>query len=236
MLNGEEFATIIKNKLPGRAIEIAEALDLLADTLNSARLDIGNELQKANNNKDFTLLGQLIAASKEMTVYEAKLQEFRNLLELDVIPDVAKTEPEEEKILPDYDKYRVDSNIEYTLYENLTNKRPFAFSIDGDKIMVSTWQEMFLKTVEFLYSKDPEKMKSFVTDEDMNGRKVRYFSLSPQTTMRRPIKISNAEFYVETNRSANSIRNCIVNMLQRYGIKTAAFKIYLRADYSELHN
>lgn len=62
MLNGEELATIIKNKLPGRAIEIAEALDLLVDTLNSARLDIGNELQKANNNKDFTLLGQLIAA------------------------------------------------------------------------------------------------------------------------------------------------------------------------------
>jgi len=231
----EEFTTIIKNKLPGRAIDIVEALDLLMDTLNSTRLDIGTELLQSNNNKDFILLGQLATASKEITTYEAQLQEFRNLLELDIIPDVIKTDLEEEKVLPDYDKYKVDSKIEYTLYENLTNKRPFAFEIEGDKAMVNTWQEMFLKTVEILYLKDTVKMESFVTDEEMNGRKVHYFSLSGQANMRRPIKISNAEFYVETNRSANSIRNGIVSMLQRYGIKITSFKIYLRADYSELH-
>lgn len=101
--------------------------------------------------------------------------------------------------------------------------------------MVNTWQEMLLKTVELLYNKDPAKMKSFVTDEAMNGRKVHYFSLSSQAAMRKPIKISNADFFVETNRNANSIRNSVISMLQRYGIKIANFKIYLRADYSELH-
>ena len=171
-----------------------------------------------------------------MTVYEAKIQEIRNLLEVDFIPDVMKDSTEEDKTLPDYDKYCVDKNVEYTLYENLTNKRPAAFSIENHKIQVSTWQEMLLKTVEFLYHKDSGRMKSFVSNEAMNGRKVHYFSLSPQATMRKPMKIANAEFYVETNRSANSIRNGIVNMLQKYGIKVADFKIYLRADYSELHN
>ncbi|CQR75012.1 hypothetical protein SOV_35160 [Sporomusa ovata DSM 2662] len=235
-MTAEQISTAIKNILPNRAIDISEALDLLSDILNSTRLDIGTELLQANTNKDFKLLSQLAEVSQEITVYEDKIQDFRNLLELDVIPDVVKDEPEEEKILPDYEKYRVDSNIEYTLYENLTNKRPFAFQIESDKIMVNTWQEMLLKTVEILYSKDPKKMKSFVTDEDMNGRKVHYFSLSSQAAMRKPIKIANAEFYVETNRNANSIRNGVISMLQRYGIKIADFKIYLRADYSELHN
>ncbi|CQR72309.1 hypothetical protein SOV_12750 [Sporomusa ovata DSM 2662] len=234
-MTAEQISTAIKNILPNRAIDISEAIDLLMDTLNSTRLDIGTELLQANTNKDFKLLSQLAEVSQEITVYESKIQEFRNLLELDAVQDVVINEPEEEKILPDYDKYRVDSNIEYTLYENLTNKRPFAFSIEGNKFMVSTWQEMLLKTVEFLYNKNPGKMKSFVSDEAMNGRKVHYFSLSTQATMRKPMKIANAEFYVETNRSANSIRNGIVRMLQQYGIKVADFKIYLRADYSELH-
>ena len=235
-MSTEDIAGIIKNKLPSRAIDIGEALDLVVDTLNSTRLDIGKELVQANADKDFSLLNQLAKISREMTEYETKIQEIRNLLELDFIPNVIKDEIEDERTLPDYDKYRVDSNIEYTLYENLTNKRPCAFSIEGHKIQVSTWQEMLLKTVEFLYSKDSGKMKSFVSDEAMNGRKVHYFSLSPQETMRKPMKIANAEFYVETNRSANSIRNGVVNMLERYGIKVANFKIYLRADYSELHN
>ena len=126
------------------------------------------------------------------------------------------------------------SNNEYTLDEDLTNKRPGAFEIEGNKVMINSWIEMLLKTVEILYNQDSIKMRSFVTDEDMNGRKAHYFSQSSQTTMRKPIKISNAEFYVETNRSANAIRNSIVSMLQRYSIKISDFKIYPRADYSEL--
>lgn len=37
------------------------------------------------------------------------------------------------------------------------------------------------------------------------------------------------------NHSANSIRNIIINILRKYKISVSAFKIYLKADYSELH-
>lgn len=117
-----------------------------------------------------------------------------------------------------------------------THKRPFAFKIEGQKVMVNTWQEMLIKTVEILFKKDRAKMESFATDEEMNGRKMKYFSLQNKANMRKPVKISDVEFYVETNRSANSIRNSIIKMLQRYGLKITDFKIYLRADYSDLHN
>ena len=236
MVTVEELTTVIKNKMPDKAIDIGEALDLLLDTLHSTRLDIGVKLQQANNCKDFTLLEKLAAVSQEITSYEVRLQNFRNLFELDVMPDVEEIESEKEKILLNYDQYRVDTNIEYTLYENLTNKRPYAFQIEENKALVNTWQEMLIKTVELLFDKDSDKMKSFAADEEMNGRKVRYFSLSNQANMRKPVKITNAEFFVETNRNANSIRNSIISMLQRYEVKITDFKIFLRADYSELHN
>ena len=48
-------------------------------------------------------------------------------------------------------------------------------------------------------------------------------------------KIQNLDLYVSTNQSANSIRNIIIHILRENKISVSAFKIYLRADYSELH-
>jgi hypothetical protein len=84
---------------------------------------------------------------------------------------------------------------------SLSNKRPFAFEIEGNKFTVNIWLDMLLKTVGILYGKNPEKMKNLVTDDVMNGCKVHNLFLSPQATIRKSIKISNADFYVETNGS-----------------------------------
>ncbi|WP_461569953.1 hypothetical protein [Thermincola ferriacetica] len=235
-MNINELIKVLKSELPEKAIDIGEALELLLDTLKITRIDIGTKLQQANYCKDFTLLGQLVAVSQEIAAFESKIQDFRNLFELDLIQYNIETEAEKEKSIPEYDKYRVDTNIEFTLYEDFTHKRPFAFKIEGQKVTVNTWQEMLIKTVEILFKKDRAKMESFATDEEMNGRKMKYFSLQNKANMRKPVKISDVEFYVETNRSANSIRNSIIKMLQRYGLKITDFKIYLRADYSDLHN
>jgi len=40
---------------------------------------------------------------------------------------------------------------------------------------------------------------------------------------------------VETNLSANAMRNLIIKMLQKYNLKPSEFKVFLRADYSSLH-
>lgn len=152
---------------------------MLLDTLRITRTDIGIKLQQANNSKDFTLLEQLAAVSRELADFESKIQDYLNLFEMDFIQD--KSESNAEKSLPDYDKYKVDTNIEHTLYENFSHKRPFAFEIEGQKVMVDTWIDMLIKTAEILFKKDKAIMKSFVNDDDMNGRKMRYFSLHDKT-------------------------------------------------------
>ncbi|MCF6095294.1 hypothetical protein L1765_15155 [Microaerobacter geothermalis] len=228
-----DLIEVLRNELPEKAIEIGEVLELLLDSLIITRIDIGIKLQKANDSKNFTLLEQLATVSRELAVYESKIQDFRNLFEVDFIQE--KTVPDAEKSLPDYEQYRVDNNIEHTLYENFSHKRPFAFEFEGRKVMVDTWIDMLIKTAEILFKKDRAKIESFANDEDMNGRKMRYFSLHDKSGMRKPVQLAGEELYIETNLSANSIRNIIVKMLQKYGIKITEFKIYLRADYTELH-
>ena len=48
-------------------------------------------------------------------------------------------------------------------------------------------------------------------------------------------KLVAGKIFVETNISSNGIRNLISKLLKQYGFKTNEFKVYLRADYSELH-
>jgi hypothetical protein len=228
-----DLIEVLRKELPEKAIEIGEVLELLLDSLKNTRVDIGIKLQKANDSKDFTLLEQLAALSRELAFYESKIQDFRNLFEVDFTKE--KTLPDAEKSLPNYEQYRVDSNIEHTLYENFSHKRPFAFEFEGQKVMVDTWIDMLIKTTEILFKKDRAKIESFATDEDMNGRKMSYFSLHENSGMRKPVQLAGEKLYIETNLSANSIRNLIVKMLQKYGIKINEFKIYFRADYSELH-
>lgn len=52
--------------------------------------------------------------------------------------------------------------------------------------------------------------------------------------MRAPRRIDFTNIYVETNLSANGIRNLLIKILNKYDIKLTEYKFYLRADYSEL--
>ena len=45
----------------------------------------------------------------------------------------------------------------------------------------------------------------------------------------------SGSIYVETNMSSNSIRNIIVKMLREYDIKVNDFKLYFRADYTNIN-
>lgn len=48
--------------------------------------------------------------------------------------------------------------------------------------------------------------------------------------------MESANIYIETNQSANSIRTLLIKVLNKYNINISQYKIFLRADYSELHS
>ncbi|MDO5039561.1 hypothetical protein [Clostridium sp.] len=224
---------------PSSVGDIREALDLLVASIDSAIEQVGEKLNVSFVNKEFKKVSELNSNSEELYNINKRIQKVID--DLDTIIDERNIEESNEKEesygkqIPNYSDYLVDTNIEHNLYEDLTNKRPCAFMIEGKKYEIKDWKGALTQTINYLASKNKDIITNFVDDPKMNGKKVIYFSRVKLPTMKSPREIKNANIYVETNLSANSIRNLIIKMLNKYNIKLNDYKIYLKADYSELH-
>ena len=227
-------------EVPNSVGDIREALDLLATSIDTAIEQVGEKVTKSFENKDFKKAAELSLNSEELDSISKKIQEV--IGDLDTIIDNRNIEEDSKKIdeiddksIPNYGDYLVDMEIEHNLYEDLTHKRPCAFKIEGTRVEIKDWKGALVQTINYLAKKDPSIVRSFVDDSKMNGKKVIYFSRVKLPTMRAAREIKYANIYIETNLSANGIRNLLIKMLNKYNIKLSDYKIYLKADYSELH-
>lgn len=119
-----------------------------------------------------------------------KLQNIIDKLNIEIDSDENLTiEAREEKEIPNYNDYLVDSNIQHTLYEDFTHKRPAAFELNGDKHNVRDWKDMLLQTCNIVSCIDNELIMSFPENERMNGKKVTYFAYKEGDIIRAPRKI-----------------------------------------------
>lgn len=231
----KELLSNIKNEFPEKAIDIIEGLELLRMVIDDTVETIGERVNESFSDKQYDKLPYYSKLAEEMESYEKKLKEVIDILDIEDLELEDKEEDkDDEKEVPDYSKYTIDKNIEYSLYENFTHKRPYGFKLIDDRLIrVKTWQEMLIKVCENLIEVDEEKIIGFEELEHMNGKKKKYFSSKPKG-MRNPKRVAN-KIYVETNQSANSIRNLLIKILKEYGLKTGDLKIYLRADYTEIN-
>ncbi|WP_294170237.1 hypothetical protein [uncultured Clostridium sp.] len=225
---------------PSSITDIREALDLLSTSIDSAIEHVGEKVNKSFANKDFKKASELSLNSEELDSISKKIQEV--ISNLDNIIEDSNTEKDfndigedDEKSIPNYSDYLVDSEVEHNLYEDLTHKRPCAIKIEGNRIEIKDWKSALVETINYLATKDPDMIRSFVDNPKMNGKKRIYFSRVELPTMIAAREIKNANIYIETNLSANGIRNLLIKMLNKYNIKLSDYKIYLKADYSELH-
>lgn len=220
----KETLKFIKKEFPDKSIDISESMGLLADTIDDLMSSINDKIKQMCSKRDFESAEKYINIGKIVNEYEDRISKIINFTNVN----------QDEKSLPDYEKYFIDNRMEHTLYENFTHIRPYGFKIgDENLIEVKTWQEMFLKTCEILFKKDENKFMQFENEKCMNGKKVKYFSLE-SSYIRKPVKILD-KIYVETNLSSNSIRDIIIKMLKEYKINIACFKVYFRADYTKLN-
>lgn len=227
-------------EVPSSVGDIREALDLLASSIDSAIERVGEKAKLSIDNKEYSKINQLIDNSKELDSISKKIQEV--IGDLDTIIDNRNIEEDSKKIdkvdersIPSYSNYLVDTEVEHNLYEDLTHKRPCAFKIEDTRVEIKDWKGALVKTIEYLAKKDPSIVRSFVDDSKMNGKKVIYFSRDKLPTMRAVVEIKSVNIYVATNLSANGIRNLLIKILNKYNIRLSDYKIYLKADYSELH-
>ena len=136
-----------------------------------------------------------------------------------------------------YANYRVDDTVPHFLSEDFTHKRPVAFEFDGTQYSVKDWKQFLLMICEIMYNKNHAQFESIVMEKDMQGKTRAYFSNNKEvyTTMYDGRKISNSNIYIETTHSANTICDIVSILFRKYRIPYAALQIYLKADYTPLH-
>ncbi|MCG3083197.1 hypothetical protein JEG43_06295 [Anoxybacillus sp. LAT_35] len=230
-MNVKELISLIKEEVPNKAIDLMDSLELLKETIADTLTEILKKSHTAFQQRNLTKWNELNRLIDQIVPIEERIAQIIEELDLDV---TVKENEMERRTLPNYSDYLVDSNVEHTLYEDYTHRRPCAFKMnDNPRIEVSTWKEMLIKTCEILMEKDEEKFLSFEHLDKMNGKKRKYFSVSSDG-MREPVSIKG-KMYIETLMSSNGFRNLVIKLLKEYNLKISDYKIYLRADYSELN-
>ena len=233
----EELYEFLNKKFPKCANDIKEGIELLENILEGT-IDIIEEKsgEIVKKERDFNKANEYREKENIINMIAIKLQDIKDKLNIEIEPDENLTaEEKEEKEIPNYNEYLVDSNIQHTLYEDYTYKRPVTFEVNEEKFNTKDWKDMLLQICNLVANIDKDLIMSFPKNQRMNGKKVTYFAYKEEDIIRSPRKIGDLDLYVSTNHSANSIRNIIIRILGEYKIPVSAFKIYLRADYTELH-
>ena len=238
MLN-KDMLKIINNSYPSKAKDIGESISLLNLVLDELLNKINQDVSVALKEKNYEIASNCLKLHEFINeTYEENseiLEYIENIASEDTEDDTTEDSLENERvIIPNYEDYIVDQSIPHTLYENFEHKRPKGFKLLGNTVDANNWAKVLLETCEMLYRIDEKIFISFANDKNMNGKKRNYFSFDDKN-IRKPKKLKSTDFFVETNLSANSIKQIIIKMLKKYQIKLQDYVVYYRADYTELN-
>lgn len=228
---------VLKVKFPDDAIDIGVAIELLANSISNVKSTVDKHIGKLLSENKHNEVEEHFSISREISYVLTLLDTYADNINIDetIETDDDDDEPINKKTKKiNYNKYRVDDKMPYNLYYDYSHTRPAAFAIDNKPIDVSSWQDLYIKTCDYLYKKDKERFLKLIKDNDMQGRSRTYFSDSVDVLFK-PKPIGDSKVFLESNLSANSIRNTIVKLLDKYGIPKNTYQIFLRADYSPLH-
>lgn len=236
-MNNESLIEILKRETPSHFNDIVASLELVREQLNYTKVLIEKKTQIEMNQNNYQSVKEYVDVAESLykKIEEIDIFILENMNEEEIV-----VEDEIEEIqgtnnqLVDYDSYKVDETIAYDLFSNITYKKPAAIWYKGNKYNVSTWKGMLIHVCTLLCKENLDKFKSFANDVSMQGKKKARFTYDAKE-LRKGKEINNLGIFVETNLSANDIRNIIISMLEKYEISTDAIKIYLSKDFTELH-
>ncbi len=221
-----DIIAAIKHDFPGRAEDLSESLELLNETISRTMNEVNDHINEAFLNRDFETREAYNKIAMAIYKYEQLLEGVADELDIEEPENGHTTEME-----VDEEAYFTDPNVEHTLYEDFTHKRPAGFRIGGSgPLEVKTWMEMLRKTIEQLIKQDEEKFREVMRMDKMKGRKRKYLS-SNSAGLADPLQVHEGLF-VESNLSSNSIRNLIIKLLREYNVDINEVKVYFRADFA----
>ena len=259
----KELIDFLQREFSDDAKEMQTDLQRICDCLDKVHSEVDKRLPTIKG--DYAKIGEYYTMGQELKQIKEKIKEICDLFhesesagaidipkeseimpeklpEVDVPEESLIDKDEEDEISAkggrvNYANYRVDDTVPHFLSEDFTHKRPVAFEFDGTQYSVKDWKQFLLMICEIMYNKNHAQFESIVMEKDMQGKTRAYFSNNKEvyTTMYDGRKISNSNIYIETTHSANTICDIVSILFRKYRIPYAALQIYLKADYTPLH-
>ena len=259
----KELIDFLQREFSDDAKEIQTDLQRIYHCMDKVYSEVDKRLPTIKG--DYAKIGEYYAMGQELKQIKEKIKEICDLFpesesagaidipkeseimpeklpEVDVPEESFIDKDEEDEISAkggrvNYANYRVDDTVPHFLSEDFTHKRPVAFEFDGTQYSVKDWKQFLLMICEIMYNKNHAQFESIVMEKDMQGKTRAYFSNNKEvyTTMYDGRKISNSNIYIETTHSANTICDIVSILFRKYRIPYAALQIYLKADYTPLH-
>ena len=259
----KELIDFLQREFSDDAKEIQTDLQRIYHCMDKVYSEVDKRLPTIKG--DYAKIGEYYAMGQELKQIKEKIKEICDLFpesesagaidipkeseimpeklpEVDVPEESFIDKDEEDEISAkggrvNYANYRVDDTVPHFLSEDFTHKRPVAFEFDGTQYSVKDWKQFLLMICEIMYNKNHAQFESIVMEKDMQGKTRAYFSNNKEVYMAMydGRKISNSNIYIETTYSANTICDIVSILFRKYRIPYAALRIYLKADYTPLH-
>lgn len=243
----EEILEFIQSEIPQGKRKTKEVIKCVYDFTSAAKKDIDYGVLELLEKQNYEKTQEYINMSRKVSDVLKYLEKLLEINSVEINDEMVEDKVEDESdIVPydncisasckriNYEDFRVDESVPYDIMSDFCYKKPAAFSIDGEKYSARLWKSVLLKTCELLYEKNKKIFEEFPDDKFMQGKTRVYFSEN-EKLMSNPELIKGTKIFVETNLSANGIRDLIVRMLDQFRIPHAAYKIYLSKDLNPLH-
>lgn len=118
----------------------------------------------------------------------------------------------------------------HRLDENITYKRPHGFVLEGQGTTgITTWQRLYELVLQRLHDRDPERFRGLCSDPDFTTNCGNPTFTTDPTKLRKALEV-RAGLFVESNLSANGIRDILRRVLTTFAIPTDQLLIFLRQD------
>lgn len=218
--------------MPDRTREILEDLEAVRENL----LALSDEIWISIDHNDPDALEEGVqfkrSYNEKMAAFDVLASELSAMIQQ--YTSVRLEEGEESGELDEGQNERIiqelDREIGHPIDEDLTFKRPHGFILEGrGTVGVATWSRVFLLICQELHRRDPARFFQLPENPDYIGNRGNPLFTRDRGRHRKPQEVTRG-LYVETNFSANGLRDLVGKLLATFGIPRERVQFYLRED------
>ena len=199
-------------------LALSDDIWLSIDHNDSESLEAGVEFKRAYNSK-------VSAFDSVATELSDLVQKYTSV----------RLESSEQTGAEDYERNQriiaeLDREVPHNLDEDFRFKRRFGFVLDGQATTgITTWQRLYELVCKFLVARDESFFRSLRDSENFISNRGNRSIDTDSNSLRKAMPIASGLF-IESNFSANSIRDMIRRLLTEYHIPLDRMQVYLRQD------